>query len=104
EGSRAVRVASLWHNSFDDVIGNTPTELTAALTAQFGTASLEGELPADATSESGEGDEEDEEVVASSLKVLASIEQGHRLRTDADQLEIDLNTEFGGKLIIAGKD
>jgi hypothetical protein len=104
EGSRAVHVASLWHNSFDDVIGNTPTELTAALTAQFGAASLEGELPDDATIESGEGDEEDEEVVESSLKVLASIEQGHRLRADADKLEIDLNTEFAGKLIIAGKD
>ena len=49
EASRPVRVASLWHNSFDDVIGNTPTELTAALTAQFGTASLDGELPDDVT-------------------------------------------------------
>src|SRR6266850_3986612 len=49
EGSRAVRVASLWHNTFDDVIGNTPKELTAAVTAQFGAASLTGELPDDAT-------------------------------------------------------
>ena len=107
EGSRAVRVASLWHNSFDDVIGNTPKELTAALTAQFGAASLDGELPDDATVDPGDpGDDEeaDAEVVESSLKVLASLEQGHHLRDDAGKLKIDLNTEFGGKLILADKE
>jgi hypothetical protein len=98
KGARAFRVATLWHNTFDDVIGNTPTELTAALTAQFGAASLAGELPGDATVDA---DHEDDEVVASSLKVLASIEQGHRLRDDAAALEIDLNTEFNGNLILA---
>jgi hypothetical protein len=103
EGSRAVRIASLWHNTFDDVIGNTPKELTAALTAQFGAASLQGELPDDVTIDASDGDEEDEEVVESSLKVLASIEQGHRLRDDACKLAIDINTEFDGKLIIADK-
>jgi hypothetical protein len=104
EGSRAVRVVTLWHNTFDDVIGNTPKELTAAVIAQFGAASLSGELPDDATIDLGEVGEDDEEVAESSLKVLASLEQGHRLRDDADKLAIDLNTEFGGKLILADKE
>jgi hypothetical protein len=98
--ARFVRIATLWHNSFDAIIGNTPDELTAALTAQFGAAALHGELPADAALEA----DEDDEVVMASLKVLASIEQGHRLRGDADTLGIDLNSEFGGDLILAGRE
>ena len=92
------RISSLWHNSFDDVIGKSPTELTAAVTAQFGAASLVNGLSEDATVDS----DEDEEVIHSSLKVLASIEQGRQLRLDADKLGIPLNPEFDGKLIIAG--
>jgi len=91
------QIASIWHNSFDDVIGNTPKELTAAVTAQFGAASLSDGLSADTTIDS----DEHEEVVLSSLKVLASIEQGHQLRLDADKLNVPLNPEFGEKLIIA---
>lgn len=93
-----LRVLSFWHNSFDDVIGNTPEELTASVAAQFGAASLAGDLPADATVDS----DEEEEVVIDSLKVLASIEQGHRLREDAEKLGFPLNPEFDGKLILAG--
>jgi len=101
-GAPFVRVATLWHNSFDDIIGQDPKELTAAMTAQFGAASLGGGLPDDATVES----DEDEETVRSSLKVLASIEQGHRLRDDAGTLDhrnlgFRLNAQFNGRLITA---
>jgi hypothetical protein len=95
--ARLVRIATLWHNSFDELIESKPEELTAAITAQFGAASLNGELPDDATVDA----DEDEEVIVSSLQVLASIKQGHQLRGDARTLGIDLNTEFGGKLIMA---
>ena len=84
---------TFWHNSFDDIIGNDPEELTAAVAAQFGPASLGGELPADATVDS----DEEEEVVVGTLKVLASIAQGHRLRGDAEKLGFPLNLEFDGK-------
>ena len=102
-GAPLVGVANLWHNSFDAIIGRNPKELTASITAQFGPASLTGDLPDDATVEA-ETDEE-EEVVVSSLKVLASIEQGHRLRVDARNNKLDWpsNVEFGGKLILASK-
>jgi hypothetical protein len=94
-----LRVFSFWHNSFDDIIGNTPKELTAAVTAQFGAASLSGGLPADASLDSSQSPE----VTRASLRVLASLEQGHRLRGDAATLGYPLNPEFDGKLILAAK-
>ncbi|HSF25721.1 MAG TPA: hypothetical protein VLE20_15955, partial [Blastocatellia bacterium] len=30
-----LKVRSFWHNTFDDIIGNTPKELLAAVTASF---------------------------------------------------------------------
>ncbi len=94
-----LRVLSFWHNSFDDVIGNDPKELTASVAAHFGAASMGGELPAGAVLDS----DEDDELVRDNLKVLASIEQGHRLRGDAARLGFELNPEFDGKLILQGK-
>ena len=35
-----LKINNLWHNTFDDIIGNDPKELTAAVTAQFGAAIL----------------------------------------------------------------
>ncbi|HJQ56859.1 MAG TPA: hypothetical protein VJ890_08125 [Vineibacter sp.] len=99
---QAIRVLSLWHNSFDNVIGNPPAELTAMFKGQFGAASTSGEPPADLTVEADD-DDLDEESVRASLMVLASIEQGARLRGEADALEFPLNPEFDGKLIVAAK-
>ena len=42
-----LKINGVWHNTFDDIIGNSPKELTAAVTAQFGTASLSGEPDVD---------------------------------------------------------
>jgi len=94
-----LRVFSMWHNSFDDIIGKDPKELKGAVTASFGAVSLDGGLPADAELDSSEHPE----VVRSSLQVLASIEQGHRLRGDAEKLGYPRSPEFDGKLVIAGK-
>jgi len=93
-----VRISGLWHNSFDNIIGNTPPELTAAFHSEFGPASMGGDPP-DLTIDK---DDEDEETIVSSLKVLASIQQGAQLRSDAiNNLDIPLNPEFDGKLILA---
>ncbi len=94
-----VRVRRLWHNSFDTIIDKNPEELTAGVAAQFGTAALEGDLPDDATIEGV--DDPDPEVAESALKVLASIAQGFQLRLDAEALEIPLNPQSDGKLIMA---
>jgi hypothetical protein len=96
-----VRLRRLWHNSFDEVIGKDPKELTDSVAAQFGAASLEGELPEGAAVDV---EVADPEIVVSTIKVLASIAQGHRLRLDAEALGISLNPEFDGKLILASED
>jgi hypothetical protein len=99
-----VRIAGFWHNSFDDIIGKDPTELTAAVSSQFGTASVNGNLPPDATIDLGAGaSNEEKEVARSSLQVLASIPQGRQLRGDAEALGIPVNPDFDGKLILAAK-
>ena len=99
----ALQVFDFWHNSFDSIIGNKPDALTAAFKGHFGAASTGGGLPSDATIEADDEDL-DEETIVTSLKVLASIEQGSRLRSDARRLEFPANLEFGGKLIMATKD
>ena len=89
-------VLSFWHNSFDDLIGKKAG--TAA--AQFGAASMTRDPPESVTDDM---DDDEKEAVVDTFKVLASIEQGQRLRGDAEKLEWPNNPEFGGKLIIAGK-
>jgi hypothetical protein len=96
-----VRIRRLWHNSFDAIIGRDPQELTSSVQAQFGSAALSGDLPEDATLDREDDSGEDEEVVVSTLKVLASIAQGFHLRLDAEALGIPLNPQFDGKLAMA---
>jgi hypothetical protein len=101
---RLLNVQSFWHNSFDELIGHEPKELTASFSGHFGQAATSGggSLPEDKKIEVVEQTAEDDlEAVESSLKVLASIEQGFRLRQDAEGLGFPRNPEFGGKLIIA---
>jgi hypothetical protein len=83
------KVLRLWHNSFDDILGSQPEELRASITAGFGAAALGGEVP------------EQADLDPDALKVLASVGQGHQLRTDAAMLGINLNAAFGGKLVMA---
>ena len=79
-----LQVLSFWHNSFDNIIGSAPEELTARFKSQVGAASMTGDPPTDLTIPAPTTS--DEETVVSTLKVLASIEQGARLRSDANQL------------------
>jgi beta-lactamase superfamily II metal-dependent hydrolase len=90
-----VRAASLWHNTFDDLLRTTPAELQAE--AGFGAAALDGSIEVE--------DQEELDVA----KVLASIPQGRVLRDDASFLaqgtsDWRVNNRFNGKLILATKD
>ena len=85
-----LRIDGVWHNTFDDIIGNNPKELTAAVTAQFGAASLSGEAEVDGLD-------------PDAAKVLASVAQGFRLRDDTRGLSLSINPEFSGKLVLARK-
>jgi hypothetical protein len=85
-----LKIKGVWHNTFDDIIGNSPKELTAAVTAQFGAASLNGEPDVEGL---------DPDVA----KVLASVGQGFRLRDDIRGLKLRINPDFAGGLVIAKK-
>jgi hypothetical protein len=84
-----LRVASLWHNGFDDLLDTTPEELKAE--AGFGAAALAGEI------------EVGDDVELEAAKVLASIPQGRDLRNDGEFLKWKRNDKFKGKLILATK-
>jgi hypothetical protein len=107
-----VQILGLWHNSFDNIISHNTKELTAAVTGQFGAAAVNGSAEfsdediIDVEEHYKESDpnldsEEAEELVSSSLKVLASIGQGAQLRLDAEKLRLPLNEDFDDGLIVA---
>lgn len=102
-GVPVVQIRRFWHNSFDNIIDRNPQELTAGVAAQFGAASLEGNLPDDAALDVAD-DEPTLEIARATLKVLASIKQGVQLRRDIDALGVPVNSEAGGKLLLAAKD
>lgn len=84
------RIRRLWHNSFDDIIGNSETESRAALASQFGTASAGmQDIPEDLLEDHRD------------WQVLASISQGHQIRELAESLGIPSNPDFNGNLIQA---
>jgi beta-lactamase superfamily II metal-dependent hydrolase len=85
-----LKVRGFWFNTFDDIIGNNPAELLAAVTNQFGPASLAG-------------DPDTEGLDPDAAKVLASVDQGMRLGDDARKLKFRVNPPFGGKLVMAIK-
>lgn len=84
-----IHILGCWHNSFDDLIGNSQKETSASITAQFGTAALNGQPP------------EHGDIEPDAARILASVEQGHRLRSDAEALEIAINPQFENALIVA---
>jgi beta-lactamase superfamily II metal-dependent hydrolase len=93
------KALSVWHNSFDNIIGSTPRQLTASFTAGF-TASVEGDPESKTIDIPVDDDVEDEEVLWN-VRALASIKQGAQLKSDAQEFKFKLNREFKGKLIIA---
>jgi beta-lactamase superfamily II metal-dependent hydrolase len=96
-----LKALSFWHDSFNNVIGDVPKELTAAFTSQFGPASMAEDPPDDLVFDLP-GVTLDQRALASSMQVLASIPQGAQLRADAEKLGFS-NPEFGEHLIMAQK-
>lgn len=83
----ALTIEGVWHNTFDKIINKTEQE-TVAVTAQFGTASLAGEI-------------DDEGLDPDAAKVLASVSQGFRLRDNTRGLGLRINPQFNGELVVA---
>jgi hypothetical protein len=85
-------VGRLWHNAFDDVLGNDQVPGDAA--AQFGVASVGSGADTDDACEP--------RAARDVAKLLASVEQGDRLRDLADALGIEVNGDFKGGIIHSG--
>ncbi len=98
-----LKVSSLWHNSFDDLLNTKADELLSG----FGQASLTASAGRQGGFDGIEVD--DEEEAHQTVEVLASISQGRQLRDDREALQQKspgqrqwrLNSKFGGKLIMA---
>jgi hypothetical protein len=99
-----LKVTSLWHNTFDDILAKKPDELLSG----FGAASFTASAAPAAVTHDIELDE-DEEEAHQALDVLASIGQGRQLRDDREALQKKspaqrqwkLNHKTGGGLILA---
>jgi hypothetical protein len=85
------QVRGLWHNSFDEIIGNNDVGTQAA---QFGAASFGSAIVED--------DDIDEVEAHDAALILQSVKQGHELRDLANsvELQIPINAHFGGGLIM----
>jgi len=83
-------VRTLWHNAFDDIVGDKAAELASTIAeAPARIAAAEGPAPPFA----GE-----------STAVVASVGQGRRLRDNARKLGWAPNAQFSGGLIVAPAD
>jgi len=78
-------VGTLWHNSFDDVLGNEADELRAAAVEVLST-------PLD--------DRVADEVRAAGLAVVASVAEGRELRDQASTLGWTINEPFDGPVVL----
>ena len=75
-------VLTLWHNSFDDILGNEGDVLTANL------------QPAVAAAEAGEAMPADLPIHRDAALILASVKQGRELRARARALSVRVNDGF----------
>jgi len=91
-GERPYQIESLWHNSFDDILGNSAQEMAASLQPFVSNVLSAGVLAAGAPVQH----------VHTGL-VMASVTQGRDLRNAAKKLGWDINKEFQGKLIRSAK-
>lgn len=94
-------IATLWHNSFDDLLGNEAQELTASFAASVEAASAGGSVTGIAEElfkrrpeghDHGDGE-----------AITASVLQGRELRQLAMSLGLNINSPFDG-LVVAGRE
>lgn len=96
DNDRLFAVKRIWHNSFDNILGNDETvELIRGAGQQFGAASTEEDIESTLRLKPP-GDERDASFI------FASIEQGDNVRRLAGALNIPINPDFGRGLIQTG--
>lgn len=81
---RPYQIQGLWHNSFDDIVGNKAQELFASLQSVAVSAASSGEAPANLP------------LSLPGAMVVANVKQGRDLRNCAEALSLDVNKPFPG--------
>ena len=82
------KIATLWHNSFDDILKNAAQELTASFAPGIQAADLSAEMPADLP------------LSHHSALVLANVPQGRDLRNHATALGLNINQGFKNLVMV----
>ena len=86
------KVETLWHNSFDDILGNEDDEIVSRMAATAASAGIPDTLPLP-------------KMTRESRAVVASTKQGRDLRNLAKKLKVKLNKPFKGLIMApAAKD
>ena len=80
---RPYNILTLWHNSFDDILGNDTDLLTANLKSAATAASNDGAIP------------DNLPIHRDAALILASVGQGREVRARAQALSLDINGGFG---------
>lgn len=94
QGPRPYQVVRLWHNSFDDVLGNGLQTLSAALSSAVQAASTGSPVPAHVMSQL-----RDDSVLAD----VADVGHGQTLRDNAKRLGLQVNAPFKGLVMAPAK-
>lgn len=81
------QIRGLWHNSFDDIVGNKSQQLFAALKTVAVSAAATGIAPPNLP------------LSLPAALVVASVDQGRGLRDDAKVLNLSLNNPFPGLIM-----
>jgi len=84
-------IQTLWHNSFDDIVGNHIEAMFAEAKTGIGAAALEGNA------------DPPPRVSRPAAMVLASVPEGRTLRSDADILGLGVNDPFDGLVTAQGR-
>ncbi|WP_306259012.1 ComEC/Rec2 family competence protein [Pararhizobium sp. IMCC21322] len=88
------RIKRFWHNSFSDLTGGTsPAALTATVDAIVASANVAGTPPFQELANSD----------GRATEILASVNQGRKLRDNLIRLGLDGNRPFNNALVLSGK-
>lgn len=82
------KIITLWHNSFDDIVGNKAEGLFSTLNAAVQPVATGGAVPSNLP------------LSYYGALMVASVKQGRDLRNNAKTLHLDVNYPFGGLVLV----
>ncbi|MDX1947223.1 MAG: hypothetical protein SFU86_17615 [Pirellulaceae bacterium] len=90
DGTKPYEIATLWHNAFDDILGNDDDELRKAISSELKTATASGTL-VDFVKAIDKEQGKDNSLDRERMAVAANVPQGQRLRNLAKTAKAQVN-------------